>query len=81
MKDYGVIYGATEPPHIEITSNSVFIASNIEPYEEVIDDHTVDGYKYNYKEYTKDEYLLQQSANIASLQEELAATKILLGVE
>ena len=32
-------------------------------------------------EYTKDEYLLQQSNNIAALQEELQAAKILLGVD
>lgn len=81
MKDYGIIYGTTEPSAIEITSNAVFIASDIEPYQEVIDEHTIQGFKYNYKEYTKDEYLLQQSVDIASLQEELAATKILLGVE
>lgn len=81
MKDYGTIYGATEPQPIEITSNSVFIASNIEPYTEQFDSYTLQGYKYDYKEYSKDEYLLQQSANITSLQEELAATKILLGVE
>jgi hypothetical protein len=29
MKDYGIIYGATEPAPIEITPNSVFIASDV----------------------------------------------------
>lgn len=81
MKNYGVIYGTTEPQPIEITATSVFIASNVEPYEEQIDNTTISGYKYNYTEYTKDEYLLQQSNNIAELQEELAAAKVLLGVE
>ena len=81
MKNYGVIYGTTEPQPIEITATSVFIASNIEPYEEQIDDTTISGYKYNYIEYTKDEYLLQQTNDIATLQEELAAAKVLLGVE
>ena len=81
MKDYGVIYGTVEPQPIEITATSVFIASNVEPYEEEVGEHTVSGYKYNYKEYSKDEYLLQQAASIASLQEELAAAKVLLGVE
>lgn len=81
MKDYGVIYGTVEPQPIEITATSVFIASNVEPYEEEVGEHTASGYKYNYKEYDKDEYLLQQAASISSLQEELAATKILLGVE
>ena len=59
MKDYGVIYGTVEPQPIEITATSVFIASNVEPYEEEDCEHTVSGYKYNYKEYDKDEYLLQ----------------------
>lgn len=81
MKDYGIIYGATEPAPIEITPNSVFIASDIQPYEESFDNYSLNGYKYHYVEYTKDEYLLQQSNNIAALQEELQAAKILLGVD
>lgn len=81
MKNYGIVYGSTEPQAIEITPNSVFIATNVEPYEEQIDDITVSGYKYNYIEYSKDEYLLQQTNNINALQEELAAAKVLLGVE
>ena len=81
MKNYGVICGTTEPQPIEITATSVFIASNVEPYEEQVDDTTISGYKYNYIEYTKDEYLLQQTNDIATLQEELAAAKVLLGVE
>ena len=81
MKNYGIVYGSVEPQAIEITPTSVFIASNIEPYEEQIDDITISGYKYNYVEYSKDEYLLQQTNNINALQEELAAAKVLLGVE
>lgn len=81
MKDYGIIYGATEPQPIEITSNSVFIASDIEPYTKNFDNYSLQGYKYHYVEYTKDEYLLQQSNSIASLQEELQAAKVLLGVD
>lgn len=81
MKDYGIIYGATEPQPIEITPNSVFIASDIEPYSNNFDSYSVSGYKYHYIEYTKDEYLLQQSNSIASLQEELQAAKVLLGVD
>lgn len=81
MKNYGIVYGSTQPQAIEITPTSVFIASNIEPYEEIIDDKTISGYKYNYVEYSKDEYLLQQTNSIAALEEELAAAKVLLGVE
>ena len=81
MKDYGIIYGSVEPQAIEVTPTSVFIATNIEPYETETDEHTVSGYKYNYVEYSKDEYLLQQTNSINALQEELTAAKILLGVE
>lgn len=81
MKNYGTIYGSIQPQAIEMTPTSVFIASNITPYEQEIEGHNITGYKYDYTEYTKDEYLLQQSTNIAALQEELAAAKVLLGVE
>lgn len=81
MKDYGIIYGSIQPQAIEMTPTSVFIATNITPYEEEIEGHNITGYKYNYVEYSKDEYLLQQTSNIAALQEELTAAKILLGVE
>ena len=81
MKNYGVVYGSTEPQAIEITPTSVLIASNIEQYEQEVDGHNVSGYKYNYVEYSKDEYLLQQTNSITALQEELAAAKVLLGVD
>lgn len=81
MKNYGIVSGSIEPQAIEITPTSVFIASNVQPYEQEIDGHTISGYQYNYIEYTKDEYLLQQTNSIAALQEELAAAKVLLGVE
>ena len=81
MINHGIQYSSVEPQPIEITADSVFLASNITPYSKEIEGHTMNGYQYNYIQYTKDEYLLQQSENIASLQEELAATKILLGVD
>ncbi len=81
MINYGRIKGQVEPPEIEMTNTSVFVASNIEPYTETIDDVTINGYEYDYVSYTKDEYLLQQNQSIRALQEELAAAKVLLGVE
>ena len=81
MKDYGIIRGSTEPQPIKMTSTSVYVASDIEPFTEIMEERTVSGYKYHYIEYTKDEFLLQQNASIAELQEELDAAKILLGVD
>ena len=81
MKDYGRIRGSIRPQAVEITQSSVFLASNIEAFTEENEGHSINGYEYNCIEYTKDEYLLQQSSKIASLEEELRAAKILLGVD
>lgn len=81
MINYGRIKGSTRPQELEITNTSVMVASDIAPYEEEINDHIVTGYEYNYTVYSKDEYLLLNTITINNLQEELAATKILLGVE
>lgn len=81
MKNYGKVYSTARPEEITITNTSVFIASNITPYTKEIEEHIQQGYEYDYVEYTKDEYLLQQSTQLTSLAEELAAAKILLGVD
>lgn len=81
MKDYGRIRGNVRPHPVEMTSTSVFIASNIESYTEQVEGHTINGFEYNYVEYNKDEYLLQQMNKISSLEQELQAAKILLGVD
>ena len=84
MVNYGKIKGSVYPNEIEMTTNKVFVASDIEEYTETIDEREVSGYQYDYKEYTKDEYILlmaQNNADVAALREELEAAKILLGVE
>lgn len=81
MINHGIQYSTVRPQNIEMTADSVFIASDITPYSKEIEGHTLSGFQYNYVQYSKDEYLIQQSASIAALQEELAAAKILLGVD
>ncbi len=81
MKEYTKIHSAARPQDIEITQNAVYIAKNITPYEETIDGRVVTGYEYDCEDYTKDEYLIHQNEKIASLEEELKAAKILLGVD
>lgn len=85
MIDYGKIQGTEQPPEVEMTDTTVFIAENIVPIQEEIDEHIVNGFQYDYKAYTKDEYIQllndKNAKAIAALQEELAAAKILLGVE
>ena len=81
MINLGTQYSTTQPQEIEITADSVFIATDITPYSKEIEGHTMSGYQYTYKQYTLAEYLAVQNANMAALQEELQAAKILLGVD
>ena len=81
MQNFGKVRSTNEPQPIQFTSSSVFLASNITPYEETIDEHTIQGYEYDLIQYTKDEYLLILAQKNNELIEELQAAKILLGVE
>ena len=81
MTNFGKQYSTNRPPEVEFTSDYVFLATDITPYSEEIEGRQISGFYYNYVQYSKDEFLLQQQTSIAALQEELRAAKILLGVE
>lgn len=81
MTNLGIQYSSVEPAAIEMTDNFVFVAKNITPYSKTIEEHTINGYSYEYIQYTKDEYMLAQNTKIDALEQELAAAKILLGVD
>lgn len=84
MTNYGKVRSFEAPQEIEFTTSNVFIATNIEEKEEIIDDVTRQYYEYDYVSYTKDEFLgilANQKAEIEELKDELSAAKILLGVE
>lgn len=81
MKVYPKLRSSVRPQDIEIVADKVIVASDITQYEEIVDEHTLAGYEYKGTEYSKDEYLLLQASTITALQEELAAAKVLLGVE
>lgn len=81
MISYKNVRSNDKPQNIEITDTQVFLAKNVEEYSEAVEDHEVSGYKYDYFIYTKDEFLLESASQIEDLKEELAAAKILLGVE
>ena len=75
------VRSATRPQDIEFTATSVLVASNITPYEETVFDKVISGYEYDCTQYSKDEYMALQAQKISSLEQELAAAKILLGVD
>ena len=81
MINHGKVYSSDTPNEIEITGSGVFVASNIEPYTTTVDGYEVTGYQYDCIEYTKDEFLLQQTNKVTELEQELSAAKILLGVD
>ena len=57
MHNYGKVKSSIKPKDLEITDSKVFVASDITPYTETIDEHEVNGYEYNYISYDKDEYI------------------------
>ena len=85
MINYGRIKSSVYPSEFEVTATSVIIASNIEEYTQDFDGQIVNGYEYDYIVYDKDEYLttvaVENARAIAELQDQLAATKVILGVE
>lgn len=85
MTNLGTTYSTEKPNAIEITDKKVFVAENIQPYEIEQDFGVqVSGYQFNLIEYDKDEYILlmaQRVEKIDSLEDELEAAKILLGVD
>ena len=46
MINYGKVRSSEIPQETEITSEYVFVASNIEPYEFSIEDKVLSGYEY-----------------------------------
>ena len=85
MINYGKVCSTELPQEVEITSNYVFVASNIHPYELLSEDKSIVGYEYDYVAYTKNEYIQllvsENAKTIQELEDELSAVKILLGVE
>ena len=71
MINLGVQYSTSRPKEIEVTSDSVFMATNITPYQNIIEGRPMSGYSYNCLQYTKDEY-------IAKLHQDIMDTQIAL---
>ena len=84
MKHITNIYSNGIPNSVEMFNNQVFIPQNIREFSEETIDGSITGYVFDCDVYTKDEYIIlmaQQTQRIAQLEDELSATKILLGVD
>lgn len=79
MINYGITYSTVRPQELQTTATKVFVASNIQEYTD--EETNATAYQYNLTEYSMEEFLAQTMAQMNTLSEELAAAKILLGVE
>lgn len=68
MINHGIQYSNTRPQEIEITSTSVFLATDITPYSKTIEGHLINGFQYNYIQYSKDEYIIKLHQDIIDTQ-------------
>ena len=71
MKDYGHIYSNERPLDVQIIGKSVFIASNIQPYEKIMDKRHMSGYEYDYKAYGIEEYIQLMANENKDLREQV----------
>lgn len=78
MINHGIIYGSTEPKSIEITDSAVFIAKDIAPHQLEEEGHLIKGFKYEYIQYDKNEYIEYIASQNAELQAQLINTQVAL---
>lgn len=72
------VRSSTLPNEIEFTADSVFVASNIRPYEETYEEKVVSGYKYDLTKYPKNEYIEALAKRNSALEAELLDTQVAL---
>ena len=72
------VRSAEKPQDITITATSVLVASDIAPYEEIMDDRVLRGFEYECTEYSKDEYLLKLARENAQLKQDIIDTQLAL---
>ena len=68
MIEHGKTQSAVMPEAVEMTERKVFVATNIETVEQVIDGVSVTMYEFDYTEYDKDEYIKTLEAGIIETQ-------------
>ena len=68
MIEHGKTQSVVMPEAVEITETKVFVASNIETVEQVIDGVSVTLYEVDYTESEKDEYIKALEAEVTETQ-------------
>jgi len=75
---YEHIKSSTKPENVEVTSSHVFLAKNIQTYEENLEGTLISGFVYDCEAYTKDEYIKLLDEKNTQLMEELLNTQMAL---
>lgn len=75
MKDYGTVESAVKPEPIKIDEYSVWVSTEITPFEREIDGEIFTGYSYRLAQYDKDEYIMLQHRTI---EEQVTDTQLAL---
>lgn len=78
MKEYGLTKSTAKPPEVEVLETKVFVASDIQEIEEVVEEEKVISYEFNLTEYEKDEYIELMQAQSNELKESLTDTQMAL---
>ena len=78
MINYGKVHSVYRPQEIEVTSSTVYVASNIRSYTADLDGYEVTGYVYNYVAYPTKEYINTLGNKNKQLEEELLDTQAAL---
>lgn len=68
MINHGIQRSVMRPQDIEVTSDSVFLATDITPYSQEIEGRAIEGYEYNYIQYSKDEYIIKLHQDVIDTQ-------------
>lgn len=79
MIKHGKVRSTVKPDEIEIRETKVFVASNIQEISENVgDENEFVGFEFDWCEYEKDEFILNQAAENASLSQQITDTQIAL---
>lgn len=79
MVDYGKVRSTVKPESIVIDDFSVWQHTNIqEVSENVSEENEFKGFEFNMVQYTKDEFILQQAAENASLSQQVTDMQLAL---
>ena len=79
MVDYGKVRSTVKPESIVIDDFSVWQHTNIqEVSENVGEENEFKGFEFDMIQYTKDEFILQQAAENASLPQQITDTQLAL---